>query len=659
MEKITQGHHGSLSLDMVQDNISKLKQLFPELITEDASGAKIDVDVLKELVGNQVIDGDKERYNFTWHGKAAARRLAQTPSTGTLRPCKEESKDWDTTQNLFIEGDNLEVLKLLQKSYHKKVKMIYIDPPYNTGKDFIYTDNFKDNIKNYLDITGQLDKEGRRISANSETSGRFHTKWLNMMYPRLKLARNLLTNDGVIFISINDKEVSNLKYLCNEIFSEDNFLCQFSWRTDGNFDNQAKFKNCHEYVLVYAKDEEQFPHPPVIDPNTPPDSKLFRPEIRNTIVKNGPKNPASKIELPAGFPAEGKSTKITSRKDAWPHYDSDVIIENYCLKNSVNVYSGWSSKELLLSFIKNKFNPVLDSKGQETVFKIIDSGAIEAIKTRSDKQSHVISVLNGLGGSQKATAELESLDVIFDDYPKPVDLIKYFISMNEGTEFTILDFFAGSCATAEAVYRKNMEDSGNRNFIAIQLPESTIKIDENGKEKQTEAYKSGYATISQIGVDRIKKAGQKLQNSTSNVSSLDFGVKIFQLNSSNIKPWDANFDNLEDMLAAADDSLKKDRTADDVLYEILLKYGLDLTLPIEEHILAGKTVHNIGCGALMICLDDEITLDVVNAIGDLKKELQPEVMRVVFKDAGFADPVVKTNAIQVLKQFGIDDVKSI
>ncbi len=255
MEKITDKHPNSASLDVVQDNISQLKQLFPELITEDASGAKIDVDVLKELVGEQVIDGDKERYNFTWHGKAAARRLAQTPSTGTLRPCKEESKDWDTTQNLFIEGDNLEVLKLLQKSYHKKVKMIYIDPPYNTGKDFIYPDNYRDNIKNYLELTGQVGEEGQKLSANTETSGRYHTNWLNMILPRLKLARNLLEDGGYIIISIDDAELSNLQNILNDTFGEANHIATLVW--DKNRKNDAKFFSIgHEYMLIYSKNKD-------------------------------------------------------------------------------------------------------------------------------------------------------------------------------------------------------------------------------------------------------------------------------------------------------------------------------------------------------------------------------------------------------------------
>ncbi|EFI3660538.1 site-specific DNA-methyltransferase, partial [Escherichia coli] len=294
MIKITSDMPELQSMNITEDNISKLKSLFPEAFNEGS----IDFDVLKQLLGENV-DKKEERYGLNWHGKRQARQLALTPSRGTLRPCRAESVDWDNTKNLMIEGDNLEVLKLLQKSYAGKVKLIYIDPPYNTGKDFVYSDNFQDNMKNYLEMTGQTE-DGVRITTNAETSGRYHTDWLNMIYPRLKLAKNLLSKDGIIFVSIDDIEASKLKIIMDEIFGEENFLAQFVWRTDGNFDNQAKIKNCHEYILLYAKKEVNFPYPPVVDPNIPKGSKLFKPEIRNTIVKNGPKNPPSKITLPIG-----------------------------------------------------------------------------------------------------------------------------------------------------------------------------------------------------------------------------------------------------------------------------------------------------------------------------------------------------------------------
>ncbi len=300
MEKITAASAESKSLDITAQNIEQLKALFPDVVSE----GKIDFDALRVVLG-EAIDDSAERYNFTWNGKNKARQIAQTPSTGTLRPCKAESVNWDTTENLFIEGDNLEVLKLLQKSYHKKVKMIYIDPPYNTGKDFVYKDNFHNNIQNYLEQTGQVDSDGYKLSTNTDTSGRYHSDWLNMIYPRLKLARNLLRDDGVIFVSIGDDEQSNLKKICDDIFGEGNLLGQFIWNTEGNTDNQYKVKVNHEYVIAYYKNisfsDLAIGH--VIDPNTPEDSNLWKGFADNNINKNNPANPPSIIELPAGFPS--------------------------------------------------------------------------------------------------------------------------------------------------------------------------------------------------------------------------------------------------------------------------------------------------------------------------------------------------------------------
>ncbi len=288
MQKIVATAPETQSADLVAGNIAQLKALFPELVTEGSKGVAINLDVLKALVGDAKVTDAEEKYGLNWHGKRRARQLALTPSTGTLRPCPEESVDWDSTQNLMIEGDNLEVLKLLQKSYAGKVKLIYIDPPYNTGKDFVYPDNFQNGIQNYLELTGQTES-GVKVSSNTEASGRFHTDWLNMMYPRLKLARQLLKEDGAIFVSIDDIELPRLKIALDELFGEDNLIAQFVWRSDGNFDNQAKVKVCHEYIVAYAKSAPNFAHPPVVDPSTPTDSKIFRPQIRNTIVKNGPK----------------------------------------------------------------------------------------------------------------------------------------------------------------------------------------------------------------------------------------------------------------------------------------------------------------------------------------------------------------------------------
>jgi len=344
------------SLDVTEEKITQLKEILPEAFTE----SKIDWEKLKAALGEDV-EFRNERYVLNWAGKSDAFRVLQSPTTATLVPSKDEAVNFDETDNIFIEGENLEVLKVLQKSYFGKIKMIYIDPPYNTGNDtFIYPDKFSESKDEYLgrigdkDETGYMTREGL-FRKNSKDSGHYHSNWLSMMYPRLFLARNLLTEDGVIFVSIDDNEVHNLRLLMNEVFGEENFIAQFAWRTDGNFDNQAKVKNCHEYILFYGKSQELFPAPPVVDPNIPPNSKLFKDQIRNTIVKNGPKNPESEVVLPVGFPADFISGEIDIRNDVWPKYKNQAVIKDGILSNRVVISSGWSSKDLLSEFINNNW----------------------------------------------------------------------------------------------------------------------------------------------------------------------------------------------------------------------------------------------------------------------------------------------------------------
>lgn len=653
MEKLTE--QDGMSLNVVDENLRVLKHIFPEAFTEDG----IDFEVLRQLLGDAVAEGE-EKYGLNWFGKKKARQIALSPSTGTLRPYVEESVDWDTTHNLFIEGDNLEVLKLLQRCYSGKIKFIYIDPPYNTGKDFIYPDNYQDNLDTYLRYTRQKDKEGLSLSSNPESSGRYHTKWLSMMYPRLKLARALLGNDGAIFVSINHKELANLRYLMDDVFGEGNMLCMFSWRSDGNFDNQAKFKYCHEYILAYAKNEEDFPHPPTVDITTPADSKIFKVNIRNTVVKNGPKNPPSSIKLPIGFPAAFSVGEIEERKSSWPHYKGKASIVNNKLSNEVEVYSGWSSKDLLLEFIRNSCEPIYDAKGQETTFEIIRSGAIEAVKVRGEP-SHVISTLTGLGGPQKASTEVQQAGAMFDDYPKPIALIKYLLSMISDSSCIALDFFAGSGTTAHAVMELNAEDGGNRSYIIVQLPEPTERVDENGKTKTTQASESGFKTISEVAQSRIKGARETLLK---NKSSGDFGFKVFKLDSSNIVAWNPDKADLEQSLIGHTEHLVPGRSEQDVLYELLLKRGVELTVPIEEKVVSGKTVYSIGFGTLFACLDKKIERDQIEDLAqgiiDWHKELDPvSEAQVVFRDSAFENDIAKTNITAILEQSGIKHVRSL
>jgi len=602
------------SKDITAENIQKLKELFPEAFTE----GKVDFEALKEVLGTFVDDRD-ERYSFTWNGKSKARMIAQTPSTGTLRPCKEESVDWDATQNIFIEGDNLEVLKLLQKSYHKKVKMIYIDPPYNTGKDFVYKDNFKDNIKNYKEITGQVDGEGRNISNNPETSGRYHTDWLNMIYPRLKLARNMLKDDGVIFISIDENEAFNLKKVCDELFGEENYVGEIIWQKRKGGGNDSRYMAIdHEIIFIFCKDistQEKKWRIPYAEEYL----KRYREEDENgrfywdTLHRGGLQSP--------------------------------IIYDVVCPDGSIIKNGTWQVSET--SF---KEKQVL---GQIRIIPSREGGKWTVQHKVYQPEGRVFRSIFADVSNTDSANEIKNLFGVnkFFDNPKPIGLITQLINMcNVEKEDVIFDFFAGSATSAHALLNLNINDNTSRKFIMVQLPELC--------DEKSEAFKSGYKTIAEIGKERIRRAAAKIKEDNPEYEG-DLGFKVFKLDSTNIKPWEVDFDMTERTLEDFISNIKTDRREEDVLYEVLLKYGLDLTLPITEHTIAGQKVFDIGMGALIICLSDVISLEVVEGIANLKDELKPEIMRVVFKDSGFKDDVVKTNAVQILKQAGIVDVKSI
>ncbi|MEV9609654.1 DNA methyltransferase [Klebsiella pneumoniae] len=646
------------SMNITADNITKLKSLFPEAFNEDS----IDFEVLKQLLGENV-DDKEERYGLNWHGKRQARQLALTPSRGTLRPCKDESVDWHNTKNLMIEGDNLEVLKLLQKSYAGKVKLIYIDPPYNTGKDFVYSDNFQDNMKNYLEMTGQTE-DGVRITTNAETSGRYHTDWLNMIYPRLKLAKNLLSEDGIIFVSIDDIEASKLKIIMDEIFGEENFLAQFVWRTDGNFDNQAKIKNCHEYILLYAKKEINFPYPPVVDPNIPKGSKLFKPEIRNTIVKNGPKNPPSKITLPIGFPCDITSGRLDSAKNTWPAYHSEAEISDNKLTKPLVIESGWSSKELLLDFLKNNCNPIIDSKGQETSFVLSQTGTIEVVKKRSDSQSHVVSVLSGFGGTQKATAQLDEIGACFAGYPKPLDLISYIIQMIAKGDDIILDFFAGSGPTGHAIMLQNAKDRCHRKYILVQIPEALSAEKETQKTAVEYCRKNNLKhNVAELTKERLRRAGKKVREDNPEWKG-DVGFRVFKLDTSNIRPWEATAETLSEQIDAYVSPILEGRSEEDLLTELMLKRGIDLSVNIETRQFDGLTVSCVDGGKLFTCFTSQIPASCVEVLTkgiiDWHKSLKAGKDTVCyFLDDAFENNVAKTNLCAILEQHGLTNLHSL
>jgi adenine-specific DNA-methyltransferase len=624
LEKLTA--EDGKSLDIETQNIEQLKQLFPDVFNE----GKVDFEALKAVLGEHVED-QEERYNFTWHGKNKARQIAQTPSTGTLRPCKEESVNWDTTQNMFIEGDNLEVLKLLQKSYHKKVKMIYIDPPYNTGKDFVYKDNFHDNIKNYLKITGQVDSDGQKLSSNSDTSGRYHTDWLNMIYPRLKLAKNLLKDDGMIFISIDDSEIKNLRVICDEIFGEQNFIESIIWKK--RYGGGAKEKylvSLHEYVLVYAKNID-FIKPIFVSPKEGSEERYYKTKDEKFAIRGGyrthpleaGKAMDERTNLRYSIPAPDGSEIWPKRQWLWGKDRALQALEN----NDLDIYKGKDGSWTIHTKQYQK-----DENGVE----------------RQAKAFSLIDDVYTQHGTNEQISLFESAK--YFSYPKPTEFLYKLLDVGLDSEpHIILDFFAGSSSTAHAIQKMNLKLERKNRYIMVQLPEPL--------PEDSDSYKAGFRTISEVSVERIKRSEKQLLQE--GLPEELVGFKYFKLDETNIHKWEANFENISDILDDSVESLKAERSCFDVLFEIIIKYGLDLTYPITEHKLAGKTVYDVAFGSLMVCLDDGITREVVEAIGKLKQELDSETTRVVFKDAGFADDAVKVNAIQLLKQYGVDDVKSI
>ena len=601
------------SKDIISDNITKLREIFPDIFTE----GKIDLDKLKDNLG-EYVDDSYEKYNFIWPGKTKSIRESQKQSTGTLRPCPEESKNWNTTKNLYIEGDNLEVLKLLQKGYYNKIKAIYIDPPYNTGKDFIYPDNYKDNLENYLKISGQsLDSEdengghGIKLTNNPETAGRYHSNWLNMMYSRLKLARNLLMDNGVIFISIDDNEVFNLKKICDEIFGEENFISSFIWQkksSGGQHSNHVL--DFHEYILLYQKNKSSSLSLLVERTDEQKKSFKYSDEFEKTRGKY-----------------------LISPLKSWLDYRPTLIYDIVC-PDGTKLNTQWICSEPTFNQLKKEGRILFkqNSKGNWSVYKkqyVNEKGGL--VKPASLITNH--------GQTAHGKRDLKKL---FDNdvmsFPKPVELIRYLISMIDDEEGLILDFFSGSSTTAQAIFENNVKLNRKNRFIMIQIPEET--------DEKSEAFKSGYENICEIGKERIRRAGDKLVEESGH-KDLDIGFKVFKLDSSNLEKWNPNYKDIQQSLTV--DQIKKDRTNEDLVYEIMLKYGIDLTLPIEEY----NNIYSIGFGALVICLDNNITKEIVNDI--LKLSENSSTTRVVFKDSGFVSDADKTNIKQILRTNHIDE----
>ncbi len=626
------------SRDIVSDNISKLKELFPDIVCED----KIDFNILKEILGENV-DDSKEKYSFTWPGKTQAIRESQKQSTGTLRPSRSDSKNWNTTQNLYIEGDNLEVLKLLQKSYYNKIKAIYIDPPYNTGKDFVYKDDYKDNLENYLKISGQvLDSEdythtpyGVKLSSNTESQGRYHTNWLNMMYPRLKLARNLLKDDGVIFISIDDTEVENLRKMCDEIFGVENRLDRGTiiWPNKGSTKGFNKIVKNHEYIIAYAKKSELVESK--FGENNPEKMDIIDERLQ---IKRSKKNPVSSVLFPKGLKIEGVSniefknsigngTNRIDIKEGSLNFVDGELIENVVLEASFPY-----KNQMIEFFSKLGTNEkTYDYKGQEWKEVYFTKTGVPYFR-KYRKYKIISSILEDISNSGFNDLKELGLEQYFDN-SKPVNLIHTLITFFCAKNDIILDFFSGSATTAQAAFYGN-----NNNFILVQIPEKTMD--------DSNAFIAGYKNICEIGKERIRRAGDKIVEESGN-KDLDIGFKVFKLDSSNLEKWDPDYNNIQQSLTI--DNIKEDRTNEDLVYEIMLKYGIDLTLPIEEH----DNIYSIGFGALVICLDNNITKEIANDI--IKLTENSSTSRVVFKDSGFKSDADKTNIKEILKTNHIDE----
>ena len=625
----------------VEDNITKIAQLFPDCVTEtvdERSGLPkhlIDFEKLKQNLSDSVMSERAERYQFTWPDKSKAILLANSPINATLRPCREDSVDFDNTQNLYIEGDNLDVLKCLKETYLHKVKMIYIDPPYNTGNDFVYEDDFAQSSEEYLANSGQFDEQGNRMFTNAESNGRFHTDWLNMIYPRLKVARDLLTDDGVIFISIDDNEVENLRKVCDEVFGEQNFVDCLHWKKK----KQPSFLAKHtakvmEYVIVYAKNTFKLEklsvekvsdsNKKVININNKVSSRIFKPGVR---VKSEEQTGIIKAGV-----YTGRSMDV--------EYKNDIYYENGRTTNEVEVVSKFSdSQSNIDTFIQKD---LLYITKNFLLRRDVGEEAAEKRKSITDL------LLNDFGDNQESDKEfLELFDKKYFDYTKPIKLIYNLVKSNFTEEGIILDFFSGSATTAHAVMQLNSEDGGNRKFIMVQLPEKT--------DEKNEAFKAGYKNICEIGKERIRRAGKKIkEESPLTTQDLDTGFRVLKLDSTNMQdiyycPKDISQADLFSQV----DNVKPDRTGEDLLFQVMLELGATLDSKIETTTVAGKTIYNVAEGYLVACFDPDVTDDVVKSIA----QMQPAYA--VLRDTSMKDDSTATNFEQIFKTYSPDTVTKI
>lgn len=634
--------------NLTQENIARIRELFPGCVTE-ARGEDgklrlaVDFDQLKQELSDSIVEGPQKRYRLDWPDKREALLTANAPIAKTLRPCREESVDFDTTKNLFIEGDNLDALKLLQETYLGKVKMIYIDPPYNTGKDFIYKDDFAESTEEFLKKSRQKDAEGNRLVANTEANGRFHSDWLSMMYPRLKLARNLLRDDGVIFISIDHNENHNLRKLCEEFFGQDNFLAELIWHLSSG-PQAGHFTRSHESIVVFAKEKSRLP--------------FFKDTSEGTIKHGALKkiseaNPASEITfLKGSIKCEEAniefSDELGGSEKQYVVSGKLAFIEGI-LKDNVIIRAGWAMKNQVIQWLKGQ--ETFDSKGQKVLrFYFNSQGILFYEKERGTTHPKTVIPSSEVGGTKVGGDEVKSLfGEKMMSFPKPVGLLKFLTGLVcYNSEDIVLDFFSGSATTAHAVMQLNAEDGGNRRFIMVQLPELC--------DEKSEAFKAGYKTIAEIGKERIRRAGKKiLEGECHEGWNKDVGFRVLKVDSSNMAEVYYTPDTIEQtLLDRMTANIKPDRTPEDLLFQVLLDWGVDLSLPIRKETVQDKTVFFVDENALIACFDGSVNEDLVKELARF------EPLRVVFRDTGFISDAVKINVEQIFKQMSPGtEVKSI
>lgn len=609
------------SPDLIEANIARLAELFPNCVTEvrDTKGElkqAIDFDLLRQELASSIVEGPQERYQLNWPGKREALLTANAPIAKTLRPCREESVDFDSTRNLFIEGDNLDALKLLQETYLNQVKMIYIDPPYNTGNDFIYADDFALDSSSYFAQSIQLNELGEKLVANTETNGRFHSDWLSMVYSRLRLARNLLSDDGILFVSIGDDEVGNLINLCDEIFGEDNFVANFIWEKRTNRENRKVVSSRHDYVLCYSKNQA---------PGTRAIRQLPMSAKALANYKNPDNDPRGLWKSDPATAQAGHGTKSQFYTLKAPNGREHELESGRC----------WLYTEEVM----------LEAIADNRIWFGRDGNGVPRIKTYLETKERGLTPESILFASDVATNEIakNSLKELFGgksvfETPKPIDLIKLLIQLSSDNGI-VLDFFSGSCVTAHATIELNVEDGGNRRFIMVQLPEKC--------DPESEAHKEGFQTIADIGKERIRRAGKKVKQDNADkpdIANLDIGFRILKIDTSNMKEVYYNPDAVtQEALPGLVDNIREDRTPEDLLFQVLLDWGVDLALPISQQTIAGKTVFFVDGNALAACFDTGIDEDFVKQLAAHKP------LRVVFRDAGFAGDSVKINVEQLFK----------